>query len=184
MATGRRAGIDVGGTKCHGVVIDASGVVVHDYRLPTPAGHDAIVDTLAEVAAQLAPFDSIGLGVPGLITRDGVIKASPNLVDVRDFPVGQLLSQRLGAVVHVDNDATCATVAEWRAGAARGFDDVVMVTLGTGIGGGVVANGQLVRGANGFTGEFGHMVIHPDGPWCPCGRRGCWERYASGSGLA
>ena len=74
MATGRRAGIDVGGTKCHGVVIDASGVVVHDYRLPTPAGHDAIVDTLAEVAAQLAPFDSIGLGVPGLITRDGVIK--------------------------------------------------------------------------------------------------------------
>ena len=184
MAAGRRAGIDVGGTKCHGVVIDAAGVVVHDYRLPTPAGHDAIVDTLAEVAAQLAPFDSIGLGVPGLITRDGVIKASPNLVDVRDFPVGQLLSQRLGTVVHVDNDATCATVAEWRAGAARGFDDVVMVTLGTGIGGGIVANGQLVRGANGFTGEFGHMVVQPDGPWCPCGRRGCWERYASGSGLA
>ena len=75
MAAGRRAGIDVGGTKCHGVVIDTAGVVVHDYRLPTPAGHDAIVDTLAEVAAQLAPFDSIGLGVPGLITRDGVIKA-------------------------------------------------------------------------------------------------------------
>ena len=149
MTTGRRAGIDVGGTKCHGVVIDAAGVVVHDYRLPTPAGHDAIVDTLVEVASQLAPFDSIGLGVPGLVTRDGVIKASPNLVDVRDFPVGRLLSQRLGTVVHVDNDATCATVAEWRAGAARGFDDVVMVTLGTGIGGGVVANGQLVRGANG-----------------------------------
>jgi glucokinase len=184
MTVGRRAGIDVGGTKCHGVVIDADGVVVSDVRLATPAGHDAIVDTLALVAEQLGQFDSIGLGVPGLITRDGVIKASPNLVNVRDFPVGRMLGDRLCIEVHVDNDATCATVAEWRAGAAQGADDFMMVTLGTGIGGGVVSNGRLVRGTNGFAGEFGHMVVDPNGPQCPCGRRGCWERYASGSGLA
>jgi glucokinase len=85
--------------------------------------------------------------------------------------------------VEVDNDATCATVAEWKFGATRGVDDFVMVTLGTGIGGGAVAGGQLVRGTNGFAGEIGHMVIDPNGPPCPCGRRGCWERFASGSGL-
>ncbi len=84
----------------------------------------------------------------------------------------------------VTNDATCAALAEWRFGAGRGVDDMVMVTLGTGIGGGVVAGGRLIVGANGFAGEFGHMVVDPDGPPCPCGRRGCWERYASGSGLA
>ena len=84
----------------------------------------------------------------------------------------------------VDNDATCATLAEWQAGAAQGFDDVVLVTLGTGIGGGIVAGGAIQRGAHGFAGELGHMVVDPDGPPCPCGRRGCWERYASGAGLA
>ena len=183
MAT-RRAGIDVGGTKCLGVVLDEHGAIVAEHRLPTPPGHDNILDTLEQLAAMLAPFDSIGLGVPGLITRDGTIKASANLVDVRDFEVGRLLRERLGVLIEVDNDATCATVAEWKTGAAQGFDDFMMVTLGTGIGGGVVANGALVRGTNGFTGEFGHMVIHPDGPLCPCGKRGCWERYASGSGLA
>ena len=86
--------------------------------------------------------------------------------------------------VEVDNDATCATVAEWKTGVGVGITDLVLVTLGTGIGGGLVVNGELVRGRNGFAGEFGHMVVDPTGPLCPCGRRGCWERYASGSGLA
>jgi glucokinase len=95
-----------------------------------------------------------------------------------------MLSERLGFRVEVGNDATCAAAAEWQVGAARGASDLIMVTLGTGIGGGVVAGGQLIRGANGFTGEIGHMVVDPDGLPCPCGRRGCWERYASGSGLA
>src|SRR6476660_5212559 len=94
-----------------------------------------------------------------------------------------MLSERLGFPVEVGNDATCAAAAEWQVGVARGVTDMVMVTLGTGIGGGVVAGGRLIRGANGFTGEIGHMVVDPDGLPCPCGRRGCWERYASGSGL-
>jgi glucokinase len=180
----RRAGIDVGGTKCLGVVLDETGAIVQEHRLPTPRGPENIIDTLARLAGVLAPFDTIGVGVPGLVTRDGVLKAAPNLVDIADFRVGALLSERLGVTVEIDNDATCAAVAEWKTGAARGLTDFVMVTLGTGIGGGVVAGGQLVRGANGFTGEIGHIVVDPDGPFCPCGRRGCWERYASGSGLA
>ena len=180
----RRLGIDVGGTKCLAVVLDAAGSVIDEQRRPTPKGPDAIIDTLAELAEACAPYDSIGVGVPGLVGLDGVIHASPNLVDITHFRVGELLSARLGRHVRVDNDATCATAAEWKVGAAQGATDMVMVTLGTGIGGGMVVGGALVRGANGFTGEIGHMVVDPDGPLCPCGRHGCWERYASGSGLA
>jgi glucokinase len=180
----RRIGIDVGGTKCLGVVLDDDGEVIEEQRRPTPPGSHAFVDTLAELAGALGVTDSLGIGVPGLVTRSGVIKASPNLVDIHDFPVGDMLSERLGFRVNVDNDATCAAAAEWKVGAAKGATDMIMVTLGTGIGGGVIAGGQLIRGANGFTGEIGHIVVDPDGPPCPCGRRGCWERYASGSGLA
>lgn len=181
--TRRRVGIDVGGTKCLGVALDDAGTVIDEQRLATPHGPAAIIDTLEQLARSLGASGSIGLGVPGLITRDGVVRASPNLVDINDFAVGRLLSARLGFEVHVDNDATCATAAEWQLGAARGATEFLMVTLGTGIGGGIVAGGALIRGANGFTGEIGHMVIDPNGPPCPCGRRGCWERLASGSGL-
>ena len=178
-----RVGIDVGGTKCLGVVLDPSGVVIEEQRRPTPEGPDAIIDTLAELATSLGASGSLGVGVPGLVTRDGVLRAAPNLVDIRDFQVGRLLTEALGFKVRVDNDGTCAGAAEWKVGAAVGCADMVMVTLGTGIGGGVIAGNALIRGANGFTGEIGHMVVDPDGPPCPCGRRGCWERYASGSGL-
>jgi glucokinase len=182
--TRRRIGIDVGGTKCLGVVLDESGAVTEEQRRPTPRGNEAFVDTLAELAGALGVTNSLGIGVPGLVSRSGVIKASPNLSDISDFAVGEMLSERLGFAVHVDNDATCAAAAEWQFGAGRGTTDMIMVTLGTGIGGGVIAGGHLIRGANGFTGEIGHVVVDPDGPPCPCGRRGCWERYASGSGLA
>jgi len=184
MSGSRRLGIDVGGTKCLGVILDATGEVVEQQRRATPKGPDAIIATIAELARSMGPWASIGIGVPGLVTLDGVVRASPNLVDITDFRVRSLLSDELGVEVHVGNDGTCAAAAEWKAGAARGLDDFVMVTLGTGIGGGVVAGGSLIRGANGFTGEIGHMVVDPAGPPCPCGRSGCWERYASGSGLA
>lgn len=182
--TRRRVGIDVGGTKCLGVVLDDDGGIAEQQRRPTPKGPDEILDVLAELATALGATDVVGVGVPGLVTRDGVLRAAPNLVGINDFAVGALLAQRLSMQVEVDNDATCAAAAEWKFGAARGVGDFVMVTLGTGIGGGVVANSQLVRGANGFTGEIGHMVVDPNGPQCVCGRRGCWERFASGTGLA
>ena len=183
MSQRRRAGIDVGGTKCLGVVLDHDGEVVVEHRVPTPKGPEAIIDALVALAGELGPFDTVGIGVPGLVTRSGTLRAAPNLVDINDFHIGELLRDRLGVPVEVDNDATCAAVAEWKTGAGRGADDLVVVTLGTGIGGGIIAGGALIRGANGFTGEIGHMVVDPDGPECPCGRRGCWERYASGTGL-
>jgi glucokinase len=182
-----RVGIDVGGTKALGVALAPDGDVVAQDVRPTPRGANSLeplIDTLVDLATELGASDSLGIGVPGLVTREGVLRAAPNLDGVADFEVGRLMTERLGYAVSVDNDATCATVAEWQLGAARGTDNMMLVTLGTGIGGGLVANGAVQRGMNGFAGESGHMVIHPDGPRCPCGRRGCWERYASGSGLA
>lgn len=180
----RRAGIDVGGTKFLGVVVDDRGAIVLERRRPTPKGADQVIDGLVEFARELGPWDSLGIGVPGLVTRDGILRAAPNLVSVAELAVGPRVAAALGRPVAIDNDATCAALAEWQYGAGRGVDDMVMVTLGTGIGGGIVAGGRLQRGANGFAGEIGHMVVHPDGPQCPCGRKGCWERYASGTGLA
>lgn len=185
---GLAAGIDVGGTKFLGVVVDADGAVVATARRPTPRGPEAIIDGLAALAAELdvaaGRIDSLGVGMPGLITRRGILVSSPNVPDVVDLDVAGRLSGRLDRAVSVGNDASCAALAEWRLGAGRGVDDLVMVTLGTGIGGAVIANGRLLLGANGFTGELGHMVVAADGWPCPCGQRGCWERYASGSGMA
>ena len=185
--SGLHVGIDVGGTKCLGVAVDADGNLVGEDRRPTPRGTgsvDRLIDTLLELAGSLGHYDSLGVGVPGLVTRDGVLRAAPNLDGVADFDVAGGLRARVDRGVRVDNDATCAALAEWRLGAGRGSNDMILVTLGTGIGGGVVAGGALQRGHNGFAGEFGHMVVDPYGPPCVCGRRGCWERYASGSGLA
>ena len=183
----RAVGIDVGGTKALGVVLDESGNVLAEDRRPTPRGPGStsrLIETLAELAESLGPYDHLGVGVPGLVTYDGVLRAAPNLDGVADLDVAGLLGERVGRVVQVDNDATCATVSEWLHGAGKGSTDMVLVTLGTGIGGGLVIGGRVQRGKHGFTGEFGHMVVNPNGPPCPCGRRGCWERYASGSGLA
>lgn len=169
------------------MVLGPDGTIVDEQRRPTPRGAGslpALIDTLADLIDALGPAASVGVGVPGLVTLDGVLRAAPNLDGVADFDVAALLQARLGRPVTVSNDATCAALAEHELGAGRGADVMVLVTLGTGIGGGLVVDGRLQRGANGFTGEYGHMVVDPDGPPCPCGRRGCWERYASGAGLA
>ena len=178
----RRAGIDVGGTKCLGVVWQNDGII-REVRRDTPQGADDMISTLVEIVRELGDVDSVGVGVPGLVTRDGVLRAAPNLVGVSELAVGPRMREILHCDVAVDNDATCAAVAEWSVGAAQGVDDVVVVTLGTGIGGGLVSGGRLVRGTNGFAGEIGHMVVESSGPQCVCGQRGCWERYASGNGL-
>jgi glucokinase len=182
-------GVDVGGTKVLAVAVDPEqpAEVIAEERVPTPRGEVALVDAIVGVVTTLASTlgrpSVLGVGVPGLVTRDGVLLVGPNLPGVVGLPLGARLAERLDIGVTVDNDATCAVWGERRAGAGRGIDDLVLVTLGTGIGGGIVAGGRLQHGAHGFAGEPGHMIVDPDGPPCPCGRRGCWERYASGSGL-
>jgi glucokinase len=178
-----KIGIDVGGTKCLGVAIDDSGKVVQQFRLPTPHA-DELCNTLVEIVAQLGEAESLGIGVPGLISPEGVIRASPNLVGAKELPLRQMLEEQLGKKVLVENDATCAALGEWKMGAAQGATDAWVITLGTGIGGGFISGSVLQRGAHGFAGEVGHMVVDPDGPLCPCGRNGCWERFASGNGLS
>jgi glucokinase len=180
-------GVDVGGTKCLGVAVAADGQVVAEQREPTPRGGDALIETLVGIVADLTVVvgspDAVGVGVPGLVDRSGTLRVAPNLGGVRSLEVGNRLRAAMGLPVVVDNDATCAAWGEHTAGAAKGADHSVLVTLGTGIGGGIVASGRVERGVNGFAGEVGHMVVDPDGLPCVCGRRGCWERYASGSGL-
>ena len=184
----RAAGIDVGGTKCLGVVLDADRDITSEHDILLQVRHatpraDKLVDALEVLVGELGDFDTIGVGVPGLITLDGVMRASPNIPGSVDVAVGAELSRRLGRRVFIDNDGNLSALAEWRFGAGRGSKNMWMVTLGTGIGGGYVLNGAVQRGVNGFAGEVGHIVVNPDGPRCTCGRKGCWEVYASGRGL-
>jgi glucokinase len=183
-------GLDLGGTKLLGVVIDTArpGPPLMEERVPTPRGGDAIVDAIAELGGRLCKqaggeVTSVGLGAPGLVDRSGTLRVGPNLPGVVELPLASVLQDRLGLPVAVDNDATAAAWGEHEWGAARGHDHSMTISLGTGIGAGFTVKGQVLRGANGFAGEPGHMIVNPSGPLCGCGRRGCWERYASGSGL-
>jgi glucokinase len=184
---GQFIGVDVGGTKVLGVVATNAGEVLREERVATPGGGDAILDRVVDVVDALRvdmETPAIGVGMPGLVDHDGVLRFAPNLPGVTELPVRTELERRLpGATVRVENDASCAAWGERILGAARGRDDALLVTLGTGIGGGIISGGRLLTGAHGFAGEIGHMVINPHGPPCRCGQRGCWERYASGSGL-
>jgi glucokinase len=180
-------GVDVGGTKCLGLAVDGRGRVQAEERVPTPTDADSLIDAIVGLAGGLqnaaGAADAIGVGLPGLVDAGGVLSYAPNLPGIRDVAVARLVSERCGVRVTAENDATAAVWAEREAGAARGADHVLLVTLGTGIGGGLILDGRLYRGAHGFAGEIGHMVVDPHGPDCPCGKRGCWERFASGTGL-
>jgi len=182
----RTVGVDVGGTKMLALAVDDGGQVAGERRVPTPDTGAALIDAFVAVVEDQGsdgPVDAVGVGAPGLVDRDGCLAMAPNLPDVRDLQIKTLLEERIQLPVQVDNDATCAAWGERELGAAKGSDDVVIVTLGTGIGGGLVLGGRLYRGAHGFAGEVGHIKVDPTGPPCPCGGRGCWERYASGSAL-
>jgi glucokinase len=188
-------GVDIGGTKVLGVALGASERIVAEARVPTPNGQADVVEAVADVVAQLdtacaelaapaADAPAVGVGVPGMLDRAGRLCFSPNLPQGHGIDWRLLLGQRLvGREVLIENDANFAVLAEHRLGAAQGYHHVVAVTLGTGIGGGLIVDGRVQVGAHGFAGEIGHMVVDPAGPPCPCGRRGCWERYASGGGL-
>jgi glucokinase len=183
---GATVGVDIGGTKVLGVRV-SGGEVAEGLKVATPADGREIAGVLADVVARLAgpdPLSSVGIGVPGLVDSSGTLRFSPHRPALVGVPLRGMLAERLGtAPTWIGNDSTAAGWAEWRFGASRDAGDALMVTLGTGIGGGIISGGRLNAGAHGFAGEFGHMVVDPAGPRCPCGQQGCWERYASGSGL-
>lgn len=189
-AAGATIGVDIGGTKVLAVRLGAGGAIEEALRRPTPTRAAHVVELVLELSALIGGADEgastpLGVGCPGMMDTEGTAHFCPHLHDLDGFPLRAELSRRrsAGATTVVLNDATAACWAEHALGAAVGIDDVLMTTFGTGIGGGAVTGGRLLLGAHGFAGEFGHMVVHPGGPLCPCGKRGCWERYASGEGL-
>lgn len=181
-------GIDVGGTKIAAAVVDSDGTIIARRQLPT-ASEDSgrILGTMVKVSQELrasAPaVAAVGVGVAGLVdSAAGMVLGAPN-IEFRNVPVTSALEDRLGLPAVVDNDANVAAFAEALFGAGRGAGDQIMITVGTGIGGGIVIGGALYHGAHGVGAELGHMVMDPDGPVCGCGNRGCWEAVASGTAL-
>ena len=180
-------GVDVGGTKVAAGAVDECGTIVATTYRDTPADdvlriENAIVAAVGELTSKY-DVEAVGIGAAGFIdAHRSTVMFAPNLA-WRDEPLQASLQRRLRLPVVIENDANAAAWAEVRFGAGRGADHVVTVTVGTGIGGGIVVNGQLLRGQFGAAAEIGHLTIIPDGRRCGCGLRGCWEQYASGRAL-
>ncbi len=173
-------GVDLGGTNIAAGAVGADNAVAARVKRPTPEeGPEAVVEAIAALVSELdGEAAAVGVGAPGPI-RDGVVVAAPNLAGWREpFPLQERLAAALGVPVVVDNDATVGAVGEWTAGAGRGASNLLGVWLGTGVGGGLVLDGRPFPGSFGAAGELGHVVVHPNGAMCGCGRRGCLEAYA------
>lgn len=182
-------GIDIGGTKLSAALVYPDGTLSHRMLRDTPHhpwSAAAVETSIIEVATELMavePVSAVGVGAAGWVCRQRQrVLFAPHLA-WRGEPLQERLTTRLGLPVVVDNDANTAAWAEWRFGAGRGESHLVMITVGTGIGGALVIDGRLERGRYGLAGEFGHLQVVPDGRPCACGSRGCWEQYASGDAL-
>ncbi len=188
-------GIDLGATKISTALVDATGkIIARDYRETRAVeGQKAVVERMLDAArrvmgeADSAPSQVTAVGVcsPGPIdTRTRVVTAPPNLPGWKNVPLGQLIEEALGVTAFLENDANAAALGEHRFGAGRGVQDMIYVTASTGIGGGLILNGQLYSGTTGAAGEIGHITVLPWGPYCGCGNRGCLEALASGTAIA
>ena len=183
-------GVDVGGTKVAAGVVDDEGRILAKLKRSTPAAspartEQAIADVVNELLAEVPPdqITAIGLGAAGFVdSARATMLFAPNLA-WRDEPLKQRVEERLGREVVVENDANASAWAEARFGAARGYRDVMLVAVGTGIGASIIIGGELYRGRWGIAGEPGHVRVVPDGRLCGCGNRGCWEQYSSGNAL-
>lgn len=181
-------GIDLGGTKIAAALYDATGKSLNAVSMPTLAaeGPLAILKRLAEIIEQMRMPDTqaVGVGAPGLIGLDGIVHTMPNIPGTEGLLFGQLLSKNINLPVMVDNDANCFALAEARYGAGKNEPIVVGITLGTGVGGGIVINGSLFRGAHGYAGEFGHMLLRPgEPPFATDDKRGDVEQFLSGTAM-
>jgi glucokinase len=186
-------GVDLGGTNMRAAAIDRSGTMIEKISGATKfiEGREAV---LADIVAAMnairlrhgpGGLSGIGVGVPGFIRiKEGFITGSNNLPYLENFPVRDELSRRMQATVILENDANAAALGEQWMGAGRGVDDLIMLTLGTGVGGGIISGGRILRGYVGMAGEFGHMTVMPNGNPCGCGNRGCLEKHASATAVA
>lgn len=183
---GEAIGLDVGGSKINAFRVARDGTVVARSNMPTPADdEEATLETMIELAAGLKTPDvlALGVGAAGMVdASEGILRFAPNLA-WRDLPIAARMRDALELPVQVDNDASMAAYGEYRFGAGRGYRHLLLVTVGTGIGGGIVSDGRLFRGAHGFAAEIGHIIVEPGGPLCGCGNRGCWEQVAAGRAI-
>ncbi len=193
------AGVDLGGTNIVVGAMPEDGsrqLAVRSTSTHSELGAEAVVDRIASMVAEVIAdvsesenarkedFLGVGVGAPGPLDRErGMVVVAPNL-GWRDFPLRDSISDRVGLQVALDNDANCATMGEWWQGAAQGARNVVGITIGTGIGGGLILNGALYHGSSDVAGEIGHMTIDSTGRYCRCGNYGCLEAYASGPAIA
>lgn len=185
-------GIDLGGTTVKGALVAGTGEILQEIRIETEQySSDRLLEQVVETIQTLRSDDraggrtaAVGIGIPGLVNRKSKrIEVMPNLPPLSDIDIITELSSQSGLPVFIDNDANAAAYAELQTGAARGRRDVFFVTLGTGIGSGLIIDGKIYRGATGFAGEFGHMTIDPEGIECGCGNIGCLETIASGPNI-
>lgn len=183
---GLTIGVDIGGTKIAAGVVDEEGTILDTSQVPTPETPEGVIDAIANaVQAVSAGCDvhAVGIGAAGYVdNKRATVLFAPN-INWRHEALKDKVEQRVGLPVAVENDANAAAWGEYRFGAGQGHDDVVCVTLGTGLGGGIIIGGKLYRGRFGIAGEFGHIRVVPDGLLCGCGSQGCWEQYASGRAL-
>ncbi|MER6997753.1 ROK family glucokinase [Streptomyces sp. NPDC000410] len=183
---GLTIGVDIGGTKIAAGVVDEEGAILETHTVPTPQTAPGIVDAICAAVAgagQGHEIDAVGIGAAGYVDdKRATVLFAPN-IDWRHEPLKDKVEQRTGLPVVVENDANAAAWGEYRFGAGQGHEDVICITIGTGLGGGIIIGNKLRRGRFGVAAEFGHVRVVPDGLLCGCGSQGCWEQYASGRAL-
>tara|TARA_B100000902_G_scaffold377037_1_gene408870 strand:- start:6760 stop:7734 length:975 start_codon:yes stop_codon:yes gene_type:complete len=182
------AGFDIGGTSIRGLALGHDRELTQLHQKKHLGDLKSIVNSIVDISMQIQittnkKIRSIGIGCAGLVDSNGVVKTSPNIQAIENFPLRTEVEEKMQIPVLVENDANCAAWAEAKLGSAQNSNNAIVVSFGTGIGAGILLNGELQKGASGYAGEIGHMVIEKEGLACPCGKRGCWEQYASGSAL-
>lgn len=187
-------GVDIGGTNLRGALVLADGTIVSRFRQKTAIeqGGTSFMGRLSQeleriisrAASEGVRVKGVGLGIPGLIDRDGLVHSSVNLQPLEGLNPSRLLAERLSVPVVAANDANLTALGESLAGAAKGLDSAVVITIGTGLGSGLILDGRLWGGSSGFAAEFGHTTLVPDGLPCRCGNRGCLEQYVSAAALS
>jgi len=183
---GLTIGVDIGGTKIAAGVVDEEGSILETSTVSTPPTPEGVVDAIADAVRDVSTghdVEAVGIGAAGYVDdKRATVLFAPN-INWRHEALKDKVEQRVGLPVVVENDANAAAWGEYRFGAGAGHDDVVCITLGTGLGGGIIIGGKLHRGRFGVAAEFGHIRVVPDGLLCGCGSQGCWEQYASGRAL-